>query len=408
MSAPAEKQGAEEEAERLLAAAKLNPNDGGPFRSLGHHYARAGDAQRAARCYQRAVALDPDDAEAGEALCDLLDAEGKESLELAVCKEAAGKSPRAFWAFQRLGYLQVHQKKWSDAIQSLQHSIRGYPTCADLWEALGLAYHRLGMFTAAVKSYGRAIELDSSRVFALIESGNIQLMLGYFRKGVEQFRSAVEMAPHNHSAYFGLASALLAWSKHCVTTGAFTWAANLLKEASETAKVCTSLAGNLSCVWKLHADTQLALAKCFPWEDRHIKRGMNEENFKASVLQWRNICLSAANSAKLSYQRALHLTPWEANIHIDTAICLDLICTMEENNSVDPIVWELPEKMSLGGLMLEPVNKDFWVTLGSVSSNQALKQHSLIRALQLDTSLSEAWAYLGKTIRSQAIGKTSI
>ncbi|EMS49662.1 hypothetical protein TRIUR3_05708 [Triticum urartu] len=42
-----------------------------------------------------------------EALCDLLDAEGKESLELAVCKEAAGKSPRAFWAFRRLGYLQI-------------------------------------------------------------------------------------------------------------------------------------------------------------------------------------------------------------------------------------------------------------------------------------------------------------
>jgi hypothetical protein len=43
-----------------------------------------------------------------EALCDLLDVEGKESLELAMCKEAGDKSPRAFWAFQRLGYLQVH------------------------------------------------------------------------------------------------------------------------------------------------------------------------------------------------------------------------------------------------------------------------------------------------------------
>ncbi|KAK1695794.1 hypothetical protein QYE76_012491 [Lolium multiflorum] len=42
----------------------------------------------AARCYQRVVALDPDNAEAGEALCNLLDVEGKESLELAVCKPA--------------------------------------------------------------------------------------------------------------------------------------------------------------------------------------------------------------------------------------------------------------------------------------------------------------------------------
>ena len=42
-----------------------------------------------------------------EALCDLLDKDGKESLEVAVCREASEKSPRAFWAFRRLGYLQV-------------------------------------------------------------------------------------------------------------------------------------------------------------------------------------------------------------------------------------------------------------------------------------------------------------
>lgn len=45
-----------------------------------------------------------------DALCDLLDGEGKESLEMAVCKESSEKSPRAFWAFRRLGYLQVLAK----------------------------------------------------------------------------------------------------------------------------------------------------------------------------------------------------------------------------------------------------------------------------------------------------------
>jgi hypothetical protein len=37
------------------------------------------------------------------------------------------------------------------------------------------------------------------------------------------------MAPCNHSAYFGLASALLAWARNCVATGAFGWAASLSK-----------------------------------------------------------------------------------------------------------------------------------------------------------------------------------
>ena len=52
-------------AEHFIAAAKLNPNDGVPFRFLGHHYARSRETQRAAKCYQRAVALNADDAEAG-------------------------------------------------------------------------------------------------------------------------------------------------------------------------------------------------------------------------------------------------------------------------------------------------------------------------------------------------------
>lgn len=31
----------------------------------------------------------------------------------------------------------------------------------------------------------------------------------------------------------------------------------LLQEASEAAKICASLTGNLSCVWKLHGDVQV-------------------------------------------------------------------------------------------------------------------------------------------------------
>lgn len=78
-----------------------------------------------------------------EALCDLLDKEGKESLEVSVCREASGKSPKAFWAFRRLGYMLVHQNKWSEAVQSLQHAIRGYPTCAELWQVCLLRFLRL-------------------------------------------------------------------------------------------------------------------------------------------------------------------------------------------------------------------------------------------------------------------------
>lgn len=31
---------------------------------------------------------------------------------------------------------QLYHRKWSEAAQSLQHAIRGYPACADLWEVV--------------------------------------------------------------------------------------------------------------------------------------------------------------------------------------------------------------------------------------------------------------------------------
>lgn len=57
-----------------------------------------------------------------EALCDLLDDGRKETLEVAACREASEKSPRAFWAFRRLGYLQVSFRFLSHLFLSLINS----------------------------------------------------------------------------------------------------------------------------------------------------------------------------------------------------------------------------------------------------------------------------------------------
>ncbi|KAI3871326.1 hypothetical protein MKW92_033029 [Papaver armeniacum] len=387
--------------EHLVISAKLNPNNGSAFRLLGHYYSRFSikDTSRASKCYQRSLTLNPDDFEAGEALCDLLSDDGKETLEVAVCRDASEKSPRAFWAYRRLGYLLAHQKKWTEAVQSLQQAIRGYPTCADLWETLGLAYQRLGMLTAAIKSYGRAIELEDTKIFALVESGNILLMLGSFRKGIEQFRQALDIAPHSVAAHCGLASGMLGLAKECVNSGAFAWGASLLQEASDIAKASTGLCGNASCTWKLHGDIQLTFAKCFPWMDGKMCADYDEVAFRKSIFSWKKSLYLAAVSASRSYQRALHLTPWKANIYADIAISMDLIRSMEKRNEPKPIAWQLPEKMSLGALFLERDSSDFWVIFGCLSTHSPMKQHALIRGLQLDASLATAWAYLGKLYR---------
>ncbi|KAI4366241.1 hypothetical protein MLD38_022139 [Melastoma candidum] len=390
----------EKAAEHFLTSAKLNPNNAASFKYLGYYYSgvSGADTQRAIKCFQRAVVLCPDDEESGEALCDLLDEGGKETLEVATCRDASEKSARAFWAFRRLGYLQLNQKSWPEAVQSLQHGIRGYPACADLWEALGLAYQQMGMYTAAIKSYGRAIELDETKAFSRIESGNILLLLGSFRKGIEQFRKALEILPENLAAQYGLASGLLGLSKECVNTGAFAWSASLLEEASKIAISSAHLAGNASSLWKLHGDIQIMYAKCFPWLAG--EEGLSDrEAFESSIISWNETRDLAAKSARKSYQKALHLSPWQANIYSDIAFCSNVIAECCKSSPHDFNSWQLSEKMALGALLLESDNSEFWVALGCVSDHKAFKQHCFIRALQLDVAQAVAWAYLGKLFR---------
>lgn len=59
---------------------------------------------------------------------------------------------------------------------------------------------------------------------------------------------------------------------------------------------------------------------------------------------------------------------------------------------------QLAEKMSIGALLLEGDNYEFWVALGCLSDHNALNQHALIRGLQLNVSLAVAWGYLGKVL----------
>ncbi|GLT70885.1 hypothetical protein SLA2020_429380 [Shorea laevis] len=215
-------------------------------------------------------------------------------------------------------------------------------------------------------------------------------------KGVEQFLQALDISPQSVSAQYGLASGLLGLAKECINLGAFRWGASLLEEASSVAKVGTHLAGNISCIWKLHGDIQLAYAKCFPWTEQGQGLEFDVEAFNASILSWKQTCCIAAVSAKCSYQRALHMAPWQANIYTDIAIASDLISSLNKSYGNNLNAWQLSEKMALGALLLEGDNIEFWVALGCLSDHDALKQHALIRGLQLNVSLAVGWAYLGK------------
>lgn len=155
----------------------------------------------------------------------------------------------------------------------------------------------------------------------------------------------------------------------------------------------------------------------------------DDRTLNDSIISWKRKRSLAAVSGCRSYQRALHLAPWEPNLYTDIAIASELSLYSEEKHRVDLKTWylftiplmifyvfevhltfilcdrSLSEKMCLGGLLLEGHNNEFWVTLGCLSNHNVLKQHALIRGLQLDVSLAIAWAYLGKVLYNLSISR---
>lgn len=77
---------------------------------------------------------------------------------------------------------------------------------------------------------------------------------------------------------------------------------------------------------------QLTYARCFPWSGGTENSEFTLKTFNDSILSWRSICYSAAFSAKSSYQRALHLAPWQANLYTDIAISSDLVSSLSDDS----------------------------------------------------------------------------
>ncbi|CAM6087406.1 unnamed protein product [Calypogeia fissa] len=390
---------------QFLEAVKLDPSQPDVFRYLGHYYKDTTvDMQRAMRCYQKSISLDPEDEEAGEALCDLLDSGGQEVLELDICRGASERSRRAFWAWRRLGFLQVHRKEWTEAVPNLQHALRGYVTDSNLWEALGLAYQHLGMLTAALKAYGRVTTLGShSPVFSLLQSGNILLLLASYAKAIDMFREALEKVPQHVGALCGLAAAMLGRARECMVMGAFSWSASLTKDAIEHLSGSLTSCSNVGAFWKLLGDLEVTYAQALPCEVTHV---VNLSSFtldanslnrlRTAIEMWEETRLRSLKQATRFYQRALHLCPSQGSLHSDLGLAFDLISSIELNKTQTKSSWSRAMTAVCGGLRLGGDKPDLWVTLGMLTQHKGLRQHSFIQALRIDGTHALAWGGLGQ------------
>ena len=146
----------------LLAAAAVD----GPFQPLAFAYlARmydvADDKSRLLSAGQKALSLDPADPIAGPDECA---ARGDDHAYVArTCRDALRAKPRCLWAAVRLAPAASRLGDHEAAVGALQTVLRSVPDSSAAWEALGAAYDALNRHSAALKAYGRAMDIERER-----------------------------------------------------------------------------------------------------------------------------------------------------------------------------------------------------------------------------------------------------
>lgn len=342
---------------------------------------------------------------AGEGLCDFLCDRGKDEAALKLCEEVLLRLPMTAWANRRKGLLLASKGKNSDAIPFLHALIRQNPKDATVWEAVGACYERLQRFSAAQKSFRKALELDPCRPFSLVELGKLLLRDQRSLEALECYQKSLSITPECPVSLMGAAKCLKACGSESLSIGAVHAAANDLDRAIMYASRMTSKNSSFISAWKLLGDVLQMRAEVLSYSGNDLK---GPSAGKASI-KYRMEMTSHIRKARRAYGKALHLSPWVASAWQDVAGCLyndsriqglhdaaESFNTGEGSASSSLVLRRKSEWIMRGGLRLDPQSAVMWSTLGIVSTEPARKEYALSRSLQLDPSNAVAWVALAK------------
>ncbi|KAL3133073.1 hypothetical protein ABBQ38_006975 [Trebouxia sp. C0009 RCD-2024] len=401
----------------LAAASVGGSHQAAAFAKLGLWYADfKADVPRARKCFQRALGLNPLQSEAGEGLCNLLRAEGRADTAQALCQEVSSRAPGATWAWRRLAFFCLHTGDFEKAVLCFQTALRGDVGHAGAWEGLGSAYQSLARLTAALKAYGRAIELEPKRLFSLVQSGLVLLALGNYTEAQGLVQAALEADPQHVSALFAAAQLLLASAKYRIAQGTPGMAAKDLALAARYCQRCSQGRGHLQVVWKLMGDVHLQFhAATPPAQDQEhgteaqgcthgIAAGGNGRG-KAGALQkalhsW-ELRISAMKASRRAYARALHLAPAQGSLWGDVSATFYHEAQLRRAHpKLDPHqahhLRASAEALIRGGLRLEPSSAALWAGLGTCARGAPHQEYAFTRSLHLDPKCARTWAALGR------------
>lgn len=326
-------------------------------------------------------------------MCLQLEEAGRPESAIALCRGVISRAPHATWAYRRLGLLLLSDKQYPEAISSLQNALRINTANASTWEALGCSYQSLGRLTAALKAYEKALSLDPSRVYALVQKGSLLLALGQPTAALASYEAALNLDPAHAPALLGASESLIVLAGINIKDGALAAAASQLEMASERAMACAQGNPTLVAVWKQLGDALLLQRETKQVDDKGQKSSIN------GLVECRTRVVAASRRA---YVNALRLSPNVASSWYDVSSTfyheaqLQRMAVESFHKGLVDRCADRAEQLLRGALRLEPSSSTLWTALGITARNYSVQEYALSRSLQLDPRESSTWVALAR------------
>uniref|UniRef100_A0A667YCV8 SKI3 subunit of superkiller complex n=1 Tax=Myripristis murdjan TaxID=586833 RepID=A0A667YCV8_9TELE len=386
-------------------AAKQDPNLGCVFRYLGHYYREvAKDRGRARGCYKKAFELDSSDAESGAASVDLSMEQEDMDTALTILQSVIDKATpgSAKWAWMRRGLYHLKVGHPISFQGFLQAALRADPEDWVCWECLGEAYLNRRSFTAALKAFGKAHQLQPTSIYSVYQAAAIKQTLGKFKEAAAEYLQITTREDYV-PALKGLGECLLSLAKGLMEDYRDGGAIDLLQQAIKNLFRAVELRPDLSCLWKLLGDSCTTVGIVSP--NRALVLVPGPLAGLDPITQ--SHTLNQAQTLKVGercYGRALKLMPEAPSLWYDLGLNYhrqaNLPCPAEGDQSSLVQLLEKAQQCVKKAIMMDSGNHNYWNALGVIAmskglENFALAQHCFIKSIQVEANNVVAWTNLG-------------
>lgn len=382
-----------------LIATKLEPYNSNCYFWLGQIYTINGDTERARKCFEKCVFLNPQHEQGVILLSNIYRQFCEWDLNLNLLQKAAEAIPNTAckWATLQLGFHNLSQNKFEDAIGAFRTCLRLDPNDLPSWEGLADSYLKRGSFSSALKIYKKICELTNNKFYPRLQVANIKSTLRYYNDAVGCYEELLKEEPSSVPVLKGIGDAHLCLAKQCFDMRWLGRAKYHINEAVKHLINAIHVQSNFVCLWRLLANS-FDLAALFPTGEAEITVPGSLANESANVITLKGEQLY--DFASKFYSRALKINSGDEYLWYELATNYYNRVTHYQNADTKMKHLELATAAIKHAIKLTPNRWKNWNLLGVISTmvevnNPRLAQHCFIKALEFDKKNAVVWSNLG-------------